>query len=240
MISFADFESNLQIVRKRLSEVGAENVRIIGVTKTWGPEALELCARAGIHDIGENRVQEIREKAETAERLQLNVHLIGPLQENKIKYLPRRIGSMDSLASLSLSRKLARKFAQAGEKIEVLIQLNVTGEPNKSGILVENESLIRELIEGTLTTESLHWKGFMCMGPTPKAGYDMSSKEYQSDTRRAFETAAQVFQKLTGEYKIQAPRLSMGMSQDYWLAAEVGATEVRLGSVLFGQRQPLS
>ncbi|RME92766.1 MAG: YggS family pyridoxal phosphate-dependent enzyme [Candidatus Hydrogenedentota bacterium] len=235
MITKEQFKKNVEMVRENLSRFSRE-ITIVAVTKTWPAEIYELCREEELTHIGENRVQEIREKADIAKKWNLQVHLIGPLQENKIKYLPGKIQSFDALSSEKIATKLAKRFQEKDESLSVLIQINSTGEKNKSGILAEDEHVLYSLIESVLKQPSLQLEGFMTIGPTPSGNYNIKDKQYQRDTRFAFEKTRLLHEKIQSRYKIKLPRLSMGMSHDYLFAAEMGATEVRLGSILFGER----
>lgn len=204
-----------------------QDVRIVAVTKTHGPDAVEAARHAGILDVGENKIQEALEKQAVVNGAQswaaeMRWHLIGHLQRNKVKFL----GSFALLHALD-SGRLADAVHEFGTRngtpVDALMQVNVAGEETKGGYEasdVEMESQRLRAMSGVRLT------GVMTMAP-----FDAS----ESVLRRVFAGA-----RATREILIKAGHpaleLSMGMSGDYLLAVEEGATMVRLGTVLFGAR----
>lgn len=196
-------------------------VTIVAVTKTYGPDAPLAAWAAGLRDVGENRVQEALAKVATVE-VPLRWHLIGHLQRNKVKQLDtfHLVHSMDSAR---LADALAAYGTARGRPLEVLVQVNVSGEGSKGGYepaCMERES---ERLRGL---SGLVVRGVMTMAP-----FDADAGLLRSvfaGTRRCGELL-----RAAGH---PATELSMGMSGDYEIAVEEGATLVRLGTVLFGAR----
>ena len=223
---FQDLPARLAEVRERIElalERGGhgQTVTIVAVTKTYGPDAPVAAWNAGLKDVGENRVQEAASKMPEV-GVPLRWHLIGHLQRNKVKELDgfHLVHSMDSprLADALASYGLAR-----GRPMEVLLQVNVSGEGTKGGYGpadVEREAARLKGFAG------LAVRGVMTMAP-----FDASGAVLRAVFSGARESAALL--RAAGH---PATELSMGMSGDYEVAVEEGATLVRLGTVLFGAR----
>jgi len=223
---FQDLPARLAEVRERIElalERGGhgQTVTIVAVTKTYGPDAPVAAWNAGLKDVGENRVQEAASKMPEV-GVPLRWHLIGHLQRNKVKELDgfHLVHSMDSprLADALASYGLAR-----GRPMEVLLQVNVSGEGTKGGYEpadVEREAARLKGFAG------LAVRGVMTMAP-----FDASGAVLRAVFSGARESAALL--RAAGH---PATELSMGMSGDYEVAVEEGATLVRLGTVLFGAR----
>jgi PLP dependent protein len=199
----------------------AQQVRIVAVTKAHGPEAAAAAFDAGLRDVGENKVQEAISKMPHVTS-ELRWHLIGHLQRNKVRFLPR-FEMLHSLDSGRLADAVDRLGRSAGRRLEVLMQVNVAGEETKGGY--EPEEVDREA-ERLAGLEGLRVVGVMTMAPFGAA---------ESVLRRVFAGARSVRERLIAAGH-PAAELSMGMSDDYEIAVEEGATMLRLGTVLFGAR----
>lgn len=198
-----------------------QSVVLIAVTKTHGVEAVTAAWKAGIADIGENRVQEAQEKmALTA--LPLRWHLIGHLQRNKARQASL-FSLIHSLDSLRLAEALNEAAQREGAVLDVLLQVNVSGEGTKSGVQPGDVTQIADALHGF---SSLSVRGVMTMAP-----YDAP----ETILRRVFSGARDARVRLAAAGH-PAEYLSMGMSGDFEIAVEEGATHVRLGTILFGER----
>lgn len=197
-------------------------VRIVAVTKGHGVEAVLAAAAAGLDAVGENRVQEALAKQEVAQGVAISWHLIGTLQRNKVRHAVGRFALIHSVDRADLARELSGRIP-AGNRQSVLVQVNCSGEPQKGG--VEPDAL-PELLEVLAGLGNLDLRGLMTMA---------ALTEEEAVQRRAFALLRQL--RDAGERAGHAlPELSMGMSGDYGPAVEEGATIVRLGTVLFGER----
>jgi pyridoxal phosphate enzyme (YggS family) len=197
-------------------------VRIVAVTKTHGPAAVRAAVAAGLADVGENRVQEALEKQAGLADVPVAWHLIGTLQRNKARHAAGRFAMIHSLDRPDLAAELDRRMP-AGQHQVVLVQVNCSGEPQKGG--VEPEGL-PALLEALRSFDRLDVRGLMTMSAlTGDAG----------EQRRAFRRLRELRDAAEREGH-RLPELSMGMSGDYPVAVEEGATMVRLGTVLFGER----
>jgi len=229
---------NLAAVRERIAMAAeragrkAEDIGIVAVTKSHPLSVVQEALDAGLPDIGENKVQEAVEKQDALERqnaqdardaqdARIRWHLIGHLQRNKAKQALGRFALIHSLDSVRLADALEKAAAERGLTQDVLIQVNVAREPQKSGIAPEE---LDALVEHTLKQPHLALKGLMTMAPFT---------DDEAVIRRTFAGLREISYRLpvTGY-----PVLSMGMSSDFELAIEEGATMLRLGTVLFGER----
>ncbi len=220
---------NLTHVRETLATAAASGgyaaPKLIAVTKTHPAEAILPLAEMGITDIGENRVQELRDKLPALEG-KFRVHLIGRLQTNKVKYIIDDVCLIQSVDRLELAREINRLAAAHERRVPVLVQVSPAGEPQKGGIAPED---VRALLREMAAMEGLQVSGLMAVMPlTDDAAY----------LERLFRGMRALFEALRQEALdgIRMEELSMGMSGDYALAARCGATMVRVGSAIFGPR----
>jgi len=193
-----------------------DDVTLVAVTKTFPAIAVDYAVAAGIKDVGENRVQEARDKQpETTARARW--HLIGHLQSNKAKDAVRLFDAVDSVDSLALAEKLARAAEGAGKRQDVLLEVNIGREEQKSGALPEEVAGLVAAIGGL---PALHLRGLMSIPPVGTA----------EETRRWFRE----LRALRDRHQLE--QLSMGMSEDFETAIEEGSTMVRVGRAIFGAR----
>ncbi len=213
--------------RERLMNASGKwgGVEICAVTKTMDADTVNLAFDAGIRTIGENRVQELMDKL-PALNPEYQIHLIGQLQTNKVKYIMRSVHMIQSLDRDSLAVEINRQALKAGVRMPVLVQVNIAKEPQKGG--VDEEELVPFL--GRLSEmEGLSVHGLMAIMP---------QAENPEDVRPYFRRMREWFDRLRDEAlpEIMMETLSMGMSHDCIVAAEEGSTMVRLGTALFGKR----
>ena len=223
----------LAAVRERIAVAAkragrsAEEVTLIAVSKTKSAQAVCEALAAGQKIFGENRVQEALEKIPGVPP-EAEWHLIGHLQSNKARLIPGHFAMMHTLDSEKLARALDRQFAEAGRKLEVLIQLNWCEEPTKSG--VRNQAELETLMEAALSSEALVLRGLMTI---PDPALD------EGQTRTHFAEIRELLEKMKSRFNPgeRFSELSMGMSHDFQWAIEEGATMVRVGTAVFGGRQ---
>lgn len=197
-------------------------VRIVAVTKGHGPGAVRAAAAAGLEDVGENRVQEALEKREQLRETEVAWHLIGALQRNKARHASGRFALIQSLDRIELGAELERRSA-ADSRQRVLVQVNCSDEPQKGG--VEPEGL-PALLDALRALPRLEVSGLMTMS---------ALTDDTGEQRRAF-SRLRSLRDASERDGHRLPELSMGMSGDYPVAVEEGATMIRLGTVLFGER----
>lgn len=224
---FPELAGRVAEVRDRIAEAVArgghgQRVGIVAVTKTHGPEAVEAAWAAGIGAVGENKVQEALDKMQ---RVSAPVawHLIGHLQRNKVKHLDP-FALLHSLDSERLARSVHEHGARRGRPVDALVQVNVSGEESKGGFPLADFARDAATLR---TLDGVRVRGVMTMAP-----YDAPER-----TLRATFAGAREARRLLAEAgHAGADTLSMGMSEDYEIAVEEGATLVRLGTILFGAR----
>ena len=213
---------NVQDTLARESAPWGRPPRLIAVTKYSTAEQILPLKDLGVTDIGENRVQAIREKLPALEG-RFSVHLIGQLQSNKVKYIIRDVCMIHSLDHESLAREIDRQAQKANLRMPVLLQVNIAREPQKGGIEEEN---LFPFLRLCAALPGLHVRGLMTMMPL---GAEREIIEgFFSRMRMLLDRCQQ--ENVQGT---DMTELSMGMSQDYGLAARHGATMVRVGSALF-------
>ena len=212
-----------EVIRERQAACGwTHPVTIVAVTKTHGPEAILAALAAGLTDIGENRVQEALAKQDVLGPVPVTWHLIGTLQRNKARHAVGRFALIHSVDRLELAGELQRRIP-TGSRQPILVQVNCSGEPQKGG--VEPDAL-PELLGAIAQLDRLELRGLMTMA---------ALTDEAREQRRAFSLLRELRDASEREgYRL--PELSMGMSGDYAVAVEEGATLVRLGTVLFGER----
>ena len=227
-MDFPDLPGSLAKVRDtvaRHQSVGGwtHPVRIVAVTKTHGPEAVRAAAAAGLADIGENRVQEALAKQDLLADVPVAWHLIGSLQRNKARHAAGRFALIHSLDRADLAVELDRRIAP-GLRQGVLVQVNCSDEPQKGGVEPGGLAALLDTVRGLA---GLDLRGLMTMS---------ALTEDIGEQRRAFRRLREL--RDTEERRgHRLPELSMGMSGDFAVAVEEGATMIRLGTVLFGERE---
>ena len=197
----------------------AAAIRIIAVTKTFPPAAVLAALNAGIEDIGENYVQEARAKRAAADGDTV-WHLIGGLQRNKVRAAVATFDWIHTVDAAPVAAALDAEAARSGRRLAVLIQVNVGGETQKRGVAPEG---VEMLAGEVLRMAGLRLEGLMTV---PPAGA----------SRTHFQTLRQVRERAATRLGVELPHLSMGMSDDFAVAVEEGATMLRLGRALFGPR----
>jgi len=214
-----------EIARRQAIAGRTHPVTIVAVTKGFGLDAVAAALDAGLTDLGENRVQEALDKIDTPAGRRATWHLIGHLQRNKAKHVAGRFALVHSLDSVALAEELDRRTGAAGGRQRVLLQVNVAGEAQKSGCAPADAPAVARRVAGL---PHLALEGLMTIAPFTDA------EDVQRRTFRGLRELRDALQ----EEGLWLPTLSMGMSADYGPAVEEGATVIRLGTVLFGPREP--
>lgn len=224
---FPDLPGRLARVRETVARHQAvagwtHPVRIIGVTKGHGPEAVRAASSVGLMEVGENRVQEALAKQEQLRDVPVVWHLVGTLQRNKARHAIGRFALIHSVDRADLAAELDRR-ASAGARQQVLVQVNCSDEPQKGGVEPE---ILPGLLDQLRSLERLEAVGLMTMS---------ALTEDESEQRRAFRRLREL-REAAERQGHRLPELSMGMSGDFPVAVEEGATMIRLGTILFGER----
>lgn len=225
--------ARLSALRQRLNDAAMERwgraPQIIAVSKTVSAERVNPVMAEGITRLGENRVQEILQKRPALDA-SFRIDLIGRLQNNKVKYIIDQVAMIQSLDRESLAQEIDRRAQQHGIVMPVLIQVNIGDEPQKGGVAVDE---LFAFARYAARLPGLRVKGLMAVMPDLRD--EQALRPYFVRMRRLFETLGQ--EAIDG---VLMEELSMGMSGDYELAAQEGATVVRIGSAIFGAREPVS
>ena len=215
-------------VRAAMERSGrADDVRVVAVTKGHPPEAARAAVAAGFRILGENRVGELESKVEVVGRDAAEWHMIGHLQRNKARKLIPLFDAIHSVDSLRLARTLASEAQRADATVVGLMQVNVSGEDSKGGF---EEAEAPDALGAMAELEGLQIRGLMTMAPWT---------DDQAVLRATFARTRELLERCAREQPgaLHGRELSMGMSNDYEIAIEEGATLVRLGTVLFGERE---
>lgn len=216
----------------RRANRAAEQITLIGVTKTVAPQQIREAYNAGLRTFGENRVQEFATKTDALRDLQdAEWHMIGHLQTNKATKAAEIFAQVDSVDSLRLAQKLNAAAAELGDKLPILIEINIAAEAAKSGLDPDSAGL-EELLKAAPELSSLEIRGLMTVPPY---------NEDPEQSRPYFRKMRSLFEQIANRKfpAVHMEILSMGMSHDFEIAIEEGATCIRLGTAIFGERPPL-
>jgi PLP dependent protein len=220
---------NLECVRRIIAQAAAKvgrsenEIELVAITKTHPVERIRDAAQAGQTLFGESRVQEARAKIPELPS-NLRWHFVGHLQKNKIRHAMPLFELFHGVDSLALAQEMNRIAAEEGGHPRVLLEVNVAGEGSKFGFTTE---ILRAEMETLLELQRLSIEGIMCIPPL--ADKAESSRKY-------FVQLRELRDSIEREFNLKLPHLSMGMTQDFWIAVEEGATLVRVGTAIFGER----
>ena len=226
MVSIAE---NLERVREQITQAAAKagrpvnEIELVAITKKHPAEKVREAVEAGHTLFGESRVQEARAKIPELPS-NLRWHFVGHLQKNKIRHAPPLFELFHGVDSLALAQEVDRIAAEEGAHSRVLLEVNVAGEGSKFGFKAET---LRAEIGSLLTLPRLSIEGLMCIPPLT---------EEAEASRKFFVQLRELRNSLEKEFDVKFPHLSMGMTQDFWIAVEEGATLVRVGTAIFGER----
>lgn len=221
---------NFDKLYENIRQSGRE-VLVVAASKTVDAEVLNYAAEnLGLTDIGENRVQELLSKYDDINKDKLKIHFIGHLQKNKVKYIVGKVAMIHSLDSEALALEIEKQSAKLDVVTDVLIEVNIGAEENKSGA---DASDVEELAKKVLTLPHLNLRGMMTIGPRCE-----SSEEYEEYFGKTYRLFSEIFLDKLPEngHNIESPILSMGMSDSYGAAIKCGANVIRPGQCLFGAR----
>jgi len=213
--------NNLTVIQQELSKIFSNNMKaspkVVAVTKTFGVEEILPLLDFGHLDFGENKVQEAIEKwSEIKIKYpNINLHMLGKIQTNKVKYLLPLFDYIHSLDNLKLAEKISKEEIKKNKKLKIFIQVNIGNEIQKNGIAI-NE--IKSFYEECVNNLGLKIIGLMCLPP------------------KTIDPAVFFLNLKNLAAKLNLKELSMGMSKDYLMAAKMGATYLRIGSKIFGDR----
>ena len=230
--SLNDVEYNYKLINERIAEAAQkvgksrEDITFLAATKTVEPEVINHAISLGLDHIGENKVQELLSKYDSYNLEKCSLQFIGHLQTNKVKQIVDKVDLIQSVDSLKLANEIAKQSVKLNKTTDILVEVNIGREENKSGVYPENlEELLCEISE----IEGVSVKGLMTIPPICDNKHKIS--KYFNNMHNIFIDISQ--KKLDN---ISMTILSMGMSADYYEAILEGANMVRIGSSLFGAR----
>lgn len=227
MNNYNYIDENLKKIRYNIGEAAAkyrkpdEKIRLMAVTKTVAPEAVNYAVSKGIDLLGENRVQEYQSKREFYDK-SAEVHIIGHLQTNKVKYIINSVSMIQSVDSVKLAREINRLAAENNHIMDVLCEVNIGREKSKSGIMPEYAF---EFAESMGELKNIKVRGLMAVPPAE------NSEKFLSEMQKLY---IDISEKKSDNISMDI--LSVGMTGDYVNAIKYGSTLVRIGSGLFGER----
>lgn len=222
--NFGYIDEALHVIRENIAEAAAkyrapdEKIRIMAVTKTVAPEAVNHAVSLGIDLLGENRVQEFLSKKDAYDK-SAEVQFIGHLQTNKVKYIINEMSMIQSVDSLRLGQEISRLAVRNGRVMDILCEVNIGGEDSKSGVSPEN---LGDLLTQLSELEGVKIRGLMTIPPPS------DSDIFLGKMQELYKKASQDFPGMD--------TLSMGMTHDYAAAVRYGSTLVRIGTGMFGAR----
>ena len=225
-------KENVEIVKNRIRDLcfrcgrKPEDVLLLGVSKTFGIDTIREAVAADLFDLGENYAQELLEKQTHLNDNRIRWHFIGHLQSNKVKNIAEYIHLIHSVDNERLAEEIQKKAERYGRSIDVLVEVHTTDEATKYGVPPERTP---ELVKCISRFDRVHVQGLMTMGP-----FSDDPNDSRPSFRQLMEIGAQITRE--GIENVSMRHFSMGMSHDYGVAIEEGATIVRIGTAIFGQR----
>ena len=230
--SLTDIKYNYDFINEKIAEAAMkagktrDDITFLSATKTVEPEYINYAISLGLSYIGENKVQELLSKYEEYNLENCSLQFIGHLQSNKVKQIVGKVDLIQSIDSIKLAKEVSKCSLKNNITSDILVEVNIGKEENKSGVMPE---MLEELVEEISTLPAVNVKGLMTIPPIC---------EKNDEIRRYFEKMNRLFLDISSKKldNISMDILSMGMSSDYYEAILEGANMVRIGSALFGNR----
>ena len=224
-----EVRENIKCIRHQVAEAliksgrSQEDVRIMAITKTVSPELINVAINEGINLLGENRVQEYQPKMNAYDLDHAEVHFVGHLQTNKVKYIANTVSMIESVSSFKLAKEIDKVMSKNRKKMDILLEMNMGLEESKSGFTLET---LEEALEPLSNLHNISIKGLMCIPPI-------------GESERYFYDICKLFVDIRAKRidNIDMNILSMGMSADFEQAIQYGSNIVRIGTALFGKRK---
>lgn len=223
---------NVETIKKRIRDVcsrcgrSPEDVLLVGVSKTFGVDSIQKAVDSGLFDIGENYAQELLEKRNSLGDNRIRWHFIGHLQSNKVKYVIDYVHLIHSVDNERVAEEIQKRAQKAGRIVDILIEVHTTDEATKYGV---QPAATLDLLKRVSTFNRLRVQGLMTMGPF---------SDDPNDSRPSFRQVTELRERILREgiENVTMQHLSMGMTHDFEVAIEEGATIVRIGTAIFGTR----
>ena len=231
MLSSSAFEQRLDYIQERIhlasikSGRNPKNITLVAITKAFPAEIWKRALRANLNTLGESRIQEAQEKSDVfLQRDKIELHFIGHLQSNKAQKAVKLFDVIQTVDSIKIAAKINEVSEKANKKQTIFIQVNISNDKNKFGVLPQHITLFIKKIK---KYRFLNPSGIMTI---------TKQTQNQSEIKKYFKKAKKIQEKIQKTIDSRHINLSMGMSNDYLLAIEAGATHVRIGSEIFGAR----
>lgn len=233
MAKLEELKNNWEIVTQNVCKTALkyqrdpDSIKIVAVSKSHPPEIIELAIEAGIKTFGENYAQELKDKYQYILESKLDMpewHFIGHLQSNKVKYIAPFVNLIHSVDSASLAEEISKQAIKNSRIIDILLQVNTSGEFSKFGC---DPNHIFTLYDSVVKIPNLNIVGLMTIG---------TFADDEKIIRSEFRLLKKLRDEINTTHRVKLPHLSMGMSHDYEIAIEEGATIVRIGTAIFGER----
>lgn len=225
-------KDNLDEINQRIKRAARKSGRdiaditLVGVTKTIDVARIQRMIDFGVKNIGENRVQEIMAKYDSI--TDANWHMIGHLQTNKVKYIADKVSMIHSVDSFKLGQEISKRALEAGRVIDVLIEVNIAAEDTKYGVSPDG---VYNLVKDLSILDGITVSGLMCVAP-----FVENPEENREYFKKMRQLAVDIKSKMVNNISIKY--LSMGMTNDFDVAIEEGANIIRIGTGIFGDRNP--
>lgn len=232
-MSDVNVAENLKIVEKNIEEAckragrDRSEVTLIAVSKTKPVSLVMEAYNEGIRDFGENKVQELIKKMEEMPE-DINWHMIGHLQRNKVKYIAGDVTLIHSVDSFELAEEISKQCVKKGKEQDILIEINIGDEESKFGVPYDR---VTELVDKIIGLPNIHIKGLMCIAPNVENSEE-NRKLFKKMIKKAVDINSITLHNITCDMNV----MSFGMTNDYEVAVEEGATMVRVGTGIFGER----
>ncbi|HLT24460.1 MAG TPA: YggS family pyridoxal phosphate-dependent enzyme [Ignavibacteria bacterium] len=228
-MSFESIKDNYVRLKRNIKEAcersgrGQDSVKLIAVSKTFPAADIKSLYELGHRDFGENKVQELGEKNTALDTLDIYWHLIGHLQTNKVKFIIDYVSLIHSVDSIKLADEIQKRASQSSKLIDILVQVNTSGEDSKFGV---EPSQAGRICSDIRKLENIRLRGLMTIGKLT---------ENEDEIRENFRLLKNLYDELL-PVNNQFEFLSMGMTSDYEIAIEEGSNMIRVGSAIFGER----
>lgn len=230
ILDIKEYKDNYNEIRDSIRSDKKEDIKILSVSKSHPVEALLNAYESGLRVFGENYVQEMVDKYKAIDeetRKDIEWHFIGHLQTNKVKYIAPFVNCIHSVYKEKLAKEIDKRAKENNRIINVLLQINTSGEDSKSGCSPDEAELI---LKNSLELENITFVGLMTI-----SGLESTNDERKQE----FKLLRKLRDQLEDKFNISLPELSIGMTSDYHEAIEEGATMIRIGTAIFGERKKL-
>lgn len=228
VLEIREYKENYKRIAESIDEKDRNRIKIINVSKSHPVEALINAYNSGLRVFGENYVQEMVDKYNYVSdelKNEIEWHFIGHLQSNKVKYIASFVNCIHSVDKLKLAKEIDKRAKENNRTIDLLLQVNISDEDSKSGCQIDEAE---EILRGAIALSNINFTGLMTI-----SGLESNNEQ----KKKQFEMLRILRDNLENKLMIELPNLSMGMTDDYYLAIASGSTMIRIGTAIFGKRE---